>query len=166
MQLCKEILNAMLVLKISKHKNIFFKKLLIFQKFEKLGMLHWLLEFTVFLHKILLQLKLKSSTNRWPTSCPLVQLLQWCLFSLCNRIAMFVEILDIQRETVLFIAAVGPSVSEVSYAQGQSQGQGAFSQSYNPNWRNHPNLSYKNNQNSASYQGQSSANSRPFTQQQ
>jgi hypothetical protein len=28
----------------------------------------------------------------------------------------------------------------VNYAQNQ----GAFSQSYNPAWRNHPNLSYKN----------------------
>jgi hypothetical protein len=31
-------------------------------------------------------------------------------------------------------------ISEVNYAQNQ----GAFSQSYNPSWRNHPNLSYKN----------------------
>jgi hypothetical protein len=31
-------------------------------------------------------------------------------------------------------------VSEVNYAQNQ----GVFSQSYNPSWRNHPNLSYKN----------------------
>ena len=44
MQKCNENMNAMLVLKISKHKNIFFKKVfdffLIFQKFENLGMLH------------------------------------------------------------------------------------------------------------------------------
>jgi hypothetical protein len=31
-------------------------------------------------------------------------------------------------------------ISEVSYAQNQ----GPYSQSYNPSWRNHPNLSYKN----------------------
>ena len=79
---------------------------------------------------------------------------------------MFVEILDIQRETVLFIAAVGPSVSEVSYAQGQSQGQGMYSQSYNPSWRNHPNLSYKNNQNSIPFNtGQSGVSAKPFGQQ-
>jgi hypothetical protein len=38
-----------------------------------------------------------------------------------------------------YYSAVGPSVSEVSYAQGQ----GPFSQSYNPSWKHHPNLSYK-----------------------
>ena len=40
MHKCKENMNAMLVLKISKHKNVFFKKFLIFlifQKFENLG---------------------------------------------------------------------------------------------------------------------------------
>lgn len=33
------------------------------------------------------------------------------------------------------------SVSEVNYAQNQ----GPFSQNYNPQWRHHPNLSYKSN---------------------
>jgi hypothetical protein len=37
-------------------------------------------------------------------------------------------------------AVADPSVSEVAYAQSQSP----FSQSYNPNWKNNPNLSYKN----------------------
>ena len=32
-------------------------------------------------------------------------------------------------------------MSEVNYAQSQ----GPFSQSYNPQWRQHPNFSYKNN---------------------
>jgi hypothetical protein len=35
---------------------------------------------------------------------------------------------------------VETQISEVNYAQNQ----GVFSQSYNPAWRNHPNLSYKN----------------------
>jgi hypothetical protein len=35
---------------------------------------------------------------------------------------------------------VETQISEVSYAQNQ----GAYSQIYNPAWRNHPNLSYKN----------------------
>ena len=42
MHKCNENMNAMLVLKISKHKNVFFKKFLIFlifQKFEESGML-------------------------------------------------------------------------------------------------------------------------------
>ena len=41
--LCNEIMNAMLVLKVSKHKTYNFQKFLIFlifQKFEKSGMLH------------------------------------------------------------------------------------------------------------------------------
>jgi hypothetical protein len=42
-------------------------------------------------------------------------------------------------------------ISEVNYAQNQ----GAFSKSYNPSWRNHPNLSYKNaNQQSYPLPGQ------------
>ncbi|XP_037441880.1 uncharacterized protein LOC119310144 [Triticum dicoccoides] len=45
-----------------------------------------------------------------------------------------------------FYSAIGSSVLEVSYAQSQ----GPFSNNYNPSWRNHPNLSYKNNQSYAS----------------
>jgi hypothetical protein len=48
-------------------------------------------------------------------------------------------------------APVEAMISEVNYAQNQ----GAYSQSYNPSWRNHPNLSYKNaNQQSYTQPGQ------------
>ena len=42
----------------------------------------------------------------------------------------------------------GQITSEVNYAQNQ----GPFSQSYNSSWKNHPNLSYKNNQGGQMYQ--------------
>jgi hypothetical protein len=52
-----------------------------------------------------------------------------------------------------FYANIGPSVSEVSYAQSQG--------SYNPSWKNHPNLSYRHSQPSqtlVSSQGQNYKN--------
>jgi hypothetical protein len=64
-----------------------------------------------------------------------------------------------------FYAVVGPYVSEVNYAQGQSHYGGAFSQSYNPSWKNHPHLSYKNNQGPNSFVGgQSSVGTKPIMQ--
>jgi hypothetical protein len=42
-----------------------------------------------------------------------------------------------QTHECMSFASGDPVVSEVAYAQGQSP----FSQSYNPNWKNHPNLS-------------------------
>ena len=43
------------------------------------------------------------------------------------------------QECTLFVSPRN-QLAEVKYAQNQ----GPFSQSYNPSWRNHPNLSYKN----------------------
>jgi hypothetical protein len=60
-----------------------------------------------------------------------------------------------------YYAAVGPSVSEVNYAQGQ----GPFSQSYNPSWKHHPNLSYKQSPSSyVHHGGQSSVGSKTIYQ--
>jgi hypothetical protein len=49
-------------------------------------------------------------------------------------------------------------ISEVSYAQNSP-----YSQSYNPNWRNHPNISYKGNSYGSNWQLQQyrNSNSRP-----
>ena len=52
------------------------------------------------------------------------------------------------QECSLF-ANPGNQVAEVNYAQNQ----GVFSQSYNPAWKNHPNLSYKNSNQQSYPQG-------------
>jgi hypothetical protein len=50
------------------------------------------------------------------------------------------------------VFTVDQTTAEVNY----SQNQGPYSAGYNPQWRNHPNLSYKNNQPQQQFQGNSS----------
>ena len=76
-----------------------------------------------------------------------------------NQVSVTCQICGIEGHSSHECTLLAPpenQLAEVNYAQNQ----GVFSQSYNPAWRNHPNLSYKN----ANQQSYPQANQQHYVQ--